>query len=147
MFEQAAEIAGRRLAGLRQLLAGRHPPVELTGGQAEAIQVIAPVQAHPHRHDVDAITLRDGSRQVGGAVGQHRELARRFHAALLQQHVVGLHRLDLAEARAGIEQRLRAADVPMHAHPRRAAGDHQRIDVERAQRGLHRHPVDALAQH
>ena len=145
MVEDPAEIAGRWLAGLRQGAAGGHAAIELARGQAQAVQVVAPIQADPHRHDVDAETFRDRHGQVGRAVGQHRQHPRRLRAALLHDHVIGLHRVDVAKPRTGVEQRLRRAGVPVHPHPRAASRNHQRFDPGRRQRSLQARTINGVA--
>jgi hypothetical protein len=84
--------------------------------------------------------------QVGGAVGDDRDVVAAGGAARLRAHVVGLGRLDAAEARGQVEQRLRLGHVRVQADARVRTGDHHaggaQVRHRRAQPGA----VEAFAQ-
>ena len=114
-FELPAEIAGRRLAGLRQHQLGAQLAVELGRAQADLVEVIGFAEAQPQRHAVHVQALGDVGRQVGRAVGDHHHRFVAGRRARLRLHVVRFGAFDAAEAGSGLEQRLRIADVGVQA--------------------------------
>ena len=92
----------------------------------DLVEEVLGAEVESHRHHAEARPLDPFSRQVRAAVGDHRDLRRILHGALLSKHVVGLALGDTAEAAGQLEQPPRTGHVRVQAQALATTGKNHR---------------------
>ena len=146
-FEQAAEVARRRLRGARRHRAVAHLAEELARAERDLVEIVPGADAHAHGHEMDAEPLELLARKVGARIGHDRDAVVVRRASGLQAQVVRLYARNPAERRAGLEQQLGMVEMRVHAELLAHAGEHQARERQGEQRRLEPEAVHGIRAH